>query len=116
MNKENFDEAIRNIDIARRRLQYAEDKWYYDRLSEARDIILTYVEELSPKYIKLMKTKVIKRFICSLSLFSAFVLFSVLLTMLTYGFTLTYTLTLLNVPIAIAYVIFLLCFIGFYLL
>lgn len=66
--------------------------------------------------MKFLEKRVVRNFIASISLFSAFILFIFLLVMLEYGYSFTYTLMLLSVPIAISYVIFLLGFIGFILI
>ena len=66
--------------------------------------------------MKFLEKRVARNFIASISLFSAFILFIILLVMLKYGYPFAYTLMLLSVPITISYVIFLLVFIGFTLI
>lgn len=63
--------------------------------------------------MKSLEKRVARNFIGSISLFSAFILFVILLFMLKYGYPFTYTLMLLSIPIVISYVIFLLVFIGY---
>lgn len=65
---------------------------------------------------EIFRKKSARNFIASISLFSASILFIILLVMLKYGYAFTYTLMLLSIPIVISYVIFLLVFIGFILI
>lgn len=63
-----------------------------------------------------LKNRIVRRFICAISLFTAAVLFMLLLLMLKYGYGFIQVVYALATPITLAYIIFLLVFIGFILM
>lgn len=113
MTRDDFDNAIQTIEECRRHLRSVGSSWYSDKLGDARNKILIYVEEISPNHIKYIKSKRVKHFISAFSLFTAFILFIILAEMPGYNYDFVNILILFSEPIMIAYVIFLLCYIGF---
>lgn len=66
--------------------------------------------------MNVLRTRIVRKFICAISLFTAVVLFMLLLLMLKYGYGFIQVICVLATPIVLSYVIFLLVFIGFVLI
>lgn len=66
--------------------------------------------------MNVLRTGIVRKFICAISLFTAVVLFMLLLLMLKNGYGFIQVVCVLATPIVLSYVIFLLVFIGFVLI
>lgn len=63
-----------------------------------------------------LKNRIVRKFICAISLFTAAVLFMLLLLMLKCGYGFVQVVCVLATPIVLSYIIFLLVFVGFVLI
>ncbi len=81
----------------------------YEQLKE-------YILNQRRNRMSVLKAGIVRKFICAISLFTAAVLFMLLLLMLKYGYGFIQVVCVLATPIVLSYVIFLLVFIGFVLM